>query len=73
MILKKKQENSVGFEEIAVGEAFMELDTNSGIYIKTQQFSQGNVVFNAVRLLDGDFKYFCAVDYVGKCKAKVVY
>lgn len=73
MILKKKQENSVGFAEIAVGEMFMELDANSGIYIKTHNFSKGDVVFNAVRLLDGGFEYFCAIDHVGKCKAKVVY
>ena len=73
MILERKSKQATAFGEILVGDSFVEVGTNSGVYIKTQVFEKYGVTLNAVRLADAHFEYFHDSTEVENCNAKVVY
>lgn len=73
MILERKSKQTTAFGEILVGDSFMEVGTNSGVYIKTQIFEKYGAILNAVRLADAHFEYFQDPTEVEICNAKVVY
>ena len=73
MILEKKRNKAANFEEIMVGNPFMEIGTNSGVYIKTHAFECDDAIYNAVRLLDASFSFFGDTNEVEKIEAKVIY
>lgn len=73
MILERKSKQTTAFGEILVGDSFMEVGTNSGVYIKTRVFEKYGASFNAVRLADAHFEHFLDPTEVEICNAKVVY
>ena len=73
MILERKSKQAMAFGEVLVGDSFMEVGTNSGVYIKTKYFEYYGESCNAVRLADAHFEYFHDPTEVEICNAKVVY